>query len=181
MKIRAKLEGPAAVYCAQKAEGWLNRPSRGGVARIFCGLAAMLLGCSLTRDIEALPSRSVIVRDLRTERLTRFFKTYNCPLPHRVREYLDAADRYRIDYRLLPAISVRETTCGLTQWRNNYWGYHPGRQAFLTVEEGIAFVSQQLAEGEFYKGKSLDQKLFTYNPRPKYPFEVRSIMSEIGE
>jgi hypothetical protein len=40
---------------------------------------------------------------------------------------------------------------------------------------GIDFVSRQLAEGSFYKGKSLDQKLFTYNPRVAYPEEVKWI------
>ena len=44
---------------------------------------------------------------------------------------------------------------------------------------GIDFVSRQLAEGSFYKGKSLDQKLFTYNPREAYPDEVKWIMHQI--
>jgi len=117
--------------------------------------------------------------DRRVERLAQFFAMYHCPPPHRVQEYLLAADRYRLDYRLLPAISVRETTCGLTQWSNNYWGYNPGRQSFPTVEDGIDYVSRQLAEGESYKGKSLEQKLFTYNPRPAYPGQVKSIMLQI--
>ena len=135
----------------------------------------------MTQDIEALPARARIhsLADARVERLSRFFERYHCPAPHYVQDYLLAADRYQLDYRLLPAISVRETTCGLTQWRNNYWGYDPGRQPFQTVKQGIEFVARQLGEGTPYRGKDLDHKLFTYNPRIAYPREVKSIMLQI--
>ncbi len=182
MVVRTKLKGRAAIACAERAEKWLNGqvfPLPG--TRLVGAVAALLLGCSMTRDIEALPSRADLMLDTRYERLEQFFENYHCLAPRHTREYIEAADRYGIDYRLLPAISVRETTCGLTQWRNNYWGYHPGRQPFQTVEEGIDFVARQLGEGGFYRGKNLEEKLFTYNPLPKYPKEVKSLMQEIEQ
>jgi hypothetical protein len=117
--------------------------------------------------------------DPRIGRLERFFDLYRCPAPYYVKEYLSAADRYGVDYRLLPAVSVRETLCGVEGWRNNRWGYHPGVQAFSSVEAGIDFVTRQLAENPFYKGKTLPDKLFTYNPRQTYPDEVQWIMRQI--
>lgn len=119
--------------------------------------------------------------DPRSARLARFFQAYNCPQPLHVEEYLSAADHYGLDYRLLPAISIRETTCGLTQWQNNRWGYHPGRQTFPSVAVGIDYVARQLAENPFYMGKTLTDKLFTYNPLPAYPREVQQIMRQIDE
>jgi hypothetical protein len=117
--------------------------------------------------------------DLRASRLDRVFHLYHCPKPYHVDEYLRAADAFQLDYRLLPAVSIRETTCGVGEVENNRWGFHPGRQSFPSIEAGIAFMARRLAEGTYYKGKTLQQKLFTYNPLPAYPDEVARIMSQI--
>ena len=117
--------------------------------------------------------------DPRIARLERFFERYRCPSPRHVLDYLGAADGYGLDYRLMPALSIRETHCGIEDLRNNHWGYHPGRQAFSSVEAGIDYVARQLAEGPVYRGKSLRDKLFTYNPRTAYPGEVQQLMTEI--
>lgn len=117
--------------------------------------------------------------DPRIVRLERFFDHYNCPRPYHIYEYLRAADANRIDYRLLPAISIRETTCGMTEQLNNHWGFHSGHQAFATVEEGIDFVAHRLARGYYYRGKSVREKLSAYNQHRAYPREVQRIMRQI--
>ena len=142
--------------------------------------------CSATADVSPALRRPVpqfIAKpDLRAEYLERFFAFYRCPAPYPIAEYLRAADDYGLDYRLLPAVSIRESRCGAEPSdENNFWGYHPGRQSFATVAEGIDYVSRQLAEGFYYKGKTLAEKLFVYNPLPKYPAEVRSIMLQIEQ
>jgi hypothetical protein len=148
-------------------------------------MAAASLGFALcantTADVPSVKPIPVAVSkpDPRAAMLERFFRVYGCPAPHHVAEYLRAADSYELDYRLLPAISIRETLCGVGAWQNNRWGYHPGQQSFPSVEVGIDFVAQVLAEGVHYKGKTLDQKLFTYNPKTKYPEEVKGIMRQI--
>lgn len=123
--------------------------------------------------------RTLPLPDLRAKRLSVFFKAHHCPKPHYVEDYLQAADRYGLDYRLLPAISLRETTCGLAETNNNRWGYHPGRQSFSSVQAGIDFLARQLSTKPPYAGKTLDKKLWTYNPIPAYPEEVRRIMRQI--
>jgi hypothetical protein len=117
--------------------------------------------------------------DPRFEQLGKFFRQYGCPQPQHISDYLRAADGYGLDYRLLPAISIRETHCGLDYNLNNHWGYHPGRQSFPTISAGIYYVAHQLAQEPQYKGKSLEEKLFTYNPRTEYPSEVKWIMRQI--
>ena len=112
-------------------------------------------------------------------RLEQFFGRYRCPAPQHIDEYLRAADSYGLDYRLLPALSIRETHCGIEETRNNRWGYHPGRQGFASVAAGIDYVARQLADSPTYRGKSLRDKLFTYNPLTAYPGEVESFMQEI--
>ncbi|MGH9647120.1 MAG: hypothetical protein ACRD4E_09920 [Bryobacteraceae bacterium] len=117
--------------------------------------------------------------DLRFARLERFFQHYDCPAPRHVAEYIRAADRYGLDYRVLPALSIRETQCGVQEKQNNRWGYHPGRQSFPSIEAGIEFLAHQLVENPPYKGKTLREKLLTYNPRPAYSDEVAWIMHQI--
>jgi hypothetical protein len=146
------------------------------------GVAAA--GCALyvpTADFAGpLPADRMVQPDPRALRLEAFFRHYHCPSPHYVSEYLRVTDSYGLDYRLLPAISIRETQCGVESAEmNNHWGYHPGRQTFPSIEAGIDFVARQLAEGPVYKDKSLHDKLFTYNPLPAYPDEVKRIMRQI--
>jgi hypothetical protein len=144
------------------------------------GVAAVALTFSVasTADVPVKELRW-LQPDQRATNLEHFFKLYHCPTPYHTFEYLRAADGYALDYRLLPAVSIRETLCGVTERENNRWGYHPGRQSFPSIEAGIDFVAWQLANNPLYKGKTLHDKLFTYNPRPKYPLEVQKIMQQI--
>jgi hypothetical protein len=116
--------------------------------------------------------------DPRIARLERFFRIYHCPAPLHTNTYLRAADGYGLDYRLLPAVSIRETLCGVSARRlNNRWGYHT--EEFPSIEAGIDFLARRLTQHPLYKGKTLQGILFTYNPLPAYPEEVRRIMRQI--
>src|SRR5882724_5036889 len=83
--------------------------------------------------------------DDRPIKLETFFKSYQCPQPHYVEEYVRAADMYDIDYRLLPALSIRESTCGQHNRLNNHWGWDSARKGFASVPRGIEFVARKLA------------------------------------
>ncbi len=158
-----------------EAAASLSMPRRIGVT-----LAGLAVAIASTAD-QAPPLLITVGPDPRVPRLERFFRHYNCPPPHHVSEYLRASDGYELDYRLLPAISVRESLCGVSeqQMENNFWGYHPDRLSFPSVEAGIDYVARQLAQNPFYKGKSITEKLLVYNPRPAYPVEVQRIMHQI--
>jgi hypothetical protein len=146
--------------------------------------AGLVLSATTTTDLPAarlmpIPSRAS-KPDPRIARLEKFFQIYHCPAPHHTSEYLRAADGYGLDYRLLPAVSIRESLCGLAEKQShNLWGYHPGHQSFPSIEAGIDFLAQRLTQHPLYKGKTLQDKLFTYNPRPAYPAEVHWIMRQI--
>lgn len=119
--------------------------------------------------------------DERGLKLQTFFQTYRCPAPYHVDDYLREADKNAIDYRLLPAISVRESTCGRHARLNNHWGWDSARSGFSSVKAGIRYLARKLALGESYKDKTVEGKLETYNPELKYAAEVRRLMDEIGE
>jgi hypothetical protein len=146
--------------------------------------AGLVLIAATIADVPAARGTSSsfvsLTPDPRIVRLERFFKIYHCATPYYTHEYLRAADSYGLDYRLLPAISIRETQCGITaKDANNTWGYHPGRQSFPSIGMGIDFIAKRLARHPLYEGKTLKDKLFTYNPRDAYPEEVKRIMRQI--
>jgi hypothetical protein len=144
------------------------------------GLALGAAGTSDAPDEIVKSATAPPAHDPRIDRLERFFEIYHCPTPYYTDEYLRAADDYALDYRLLPAVSIRETSCGRQEWKNNRWGYNPGRQRFPSIEVGIDFVARQLATSPLYKSKPLHEILITYNPvHPQYPEEVKWIMRQI--
>lgn len=115
----------------------------------------------------------------RARKLETFFEAHGCPQPFHVDDYLQAADLNGLDYRILPAVSVLESTCGVYARRNNRWGWASARVGFQSVARGIHYIAQQLASGRYYRGKDVDEKLLIYNPNRRYVRDVKQLMLEI--
>jgi hypothetical protein len=188
--ITLRLTPPWAVRCFTAAEDFLESrrkwPKHAALwARALgASVAGLALSAATTADVPAARIRPIAAvaapADPRIARLEKFFRSYRCPAPYHTADYLRAADGYGLDYRLLPAVSIRESRCGAAETQqHNHWGYHPGRQSFPSIEAGIDFVAQRLTQHKLYKGKTLEDKLFTYNPRSAYPGEVQRIMRQI--
>jgi hypothetical protein len=119
------------------------------------------------------------IPDARVTRLEMFFQAYQCPIPHHAADYVRAADAHHLDYRLLPAISVLESTCGIYERLNNRWGWNNAKSGFESIQAGIDFITTQLAEHEYYKDKQIADKLLEYNPRPQYAKQIQRLMRQI--
>lgn len=118
--------------------------------------------------------------DQRVDKLVNFFKTYDCPQPYHVTSYLRAADSNGVDYRLLPVISVLESSCGKYQRKNNHWGWNSANTGFSSVSAGIDFITKELTRG-YFKNRDTQQKLAMYNPRPIYSKLAGKLMREFNE
>ena len=118
--------------------------------------------------------------DPRLESLDRYFSARKCPVRHLAKDFLVAADRHGLDWRLLPSLSVIESSGGKVYRNNNIFGWANGDKRFVSVQAGIHIVAGELANSHYYRGKSLDQKLRTYNRRPLYSKRVKSVMAQIG-
>ena len=118
--------------------------------------------------------------DPRLALLKKFLTNNDCPVKNLSVEFLVAADRNGLDWRLLPSIAFIESTGGKAYQNNNIFGWDNGDIRFSSIKEGIHSVGQELANSRFYKGKTLDQKLRTYNRFPHYPGSVKSVMAQIG-
>jgi hypothetical protein len=94
--------------------------------------------------------------------------------------FLQAADDFALDWRLLPSISYVETTGGKAARSNNLFGWDSGRAHFPSATAGIHAVAYHLAHSLLYKNKNLDKLLATYNRSAAYGRKVKSVMRRIA-
>ena len=119
-------------------------------------------------------------RDERLPILRNLFAAYQSPVKEFAGEFLKAADKHGLDWRLLPSLVIIET--GGRHYRNNtVFGWANGASRFPSIPDAIEVVAKYLATGAPYRGKSLDGKLRAYNPvRKDYPMQVRRMMARIA-
>jgi len=123
---------------------------------------------------------TVDARDPRLQRLQRYFADRDCPLHYAAADFLIAADQNALDWRLLPSISMIESSGGKQFKNNNVFGWDSARESFSSVRAGIHYVASQLARSKLYRGKNIDGKLQTYNPLPEYADRVKAVMHTLG-
>jgi hypothetical protein len=132
----------------------------------------------------------VSVSDLRkqkAEAIDSFFKSRSMPLAGTGMTFVLVAEKYGIDYRLLPAISVRESSGGKAACGHNPFGWGSCKMHnFDSYEDSIEALGKNLGganpnTARYYAGNSTKQKLYYYNGTvvPEYPDEVIAIMNMI--
>lgn len=94
--------------------------------------------------------------DSRAEILRDYLAQKNSPLQYQAQDFVDAADKYNLDWRLVASISGVESTFGkFIPGGFNAWGWGVyGDQAlgFQSWRDGIFTVSEGLRKGYFDKG-----------------------------
>lgn len=131
--------------------------------------------------IQELPQpQKVEVIDTRISAIDSYFKQRNMPLEGYGKKMVEVADKYELDWRLLPAISVRESSGGRHMCQNNPFGWGSCKIVFSSLDEAIETVGFKLANLKVYKGKTTEMKLYYYNGTvlPSYPAEVLAIMEK---
>jgi hypothetical protein len=148
-----------------------------GVA-VFAGIVVLPMALS-PRVGQSLPSVKYR-NDPRLERLRGFFGKLECPALAYAETFLEAADDYALDWRLLPSLSYVESTGGKSAPHNNLFGWNSGRAQFSTPGAAIHMVGFHLSHSPTYRHKSLDALLTTYNPTGEYAAKVKSVMRRIA-
>lgn len=94
--------------------------------------------------------------DPQAEILASYLSKYNSPLEYHAQDFIDAAKKYNLDWKLVPAIAGVESTFGkFIPGGYNGWGWGVyGNQAlyFDSWREGIFTVSKGLRENYIDKG-----------------------------
>ena len=118
--------------------------------------------------------------DPRLGSLRRFFQKFDCPAWKYAGVFLEAADNYELDWRLLPSISYIESTGGKAARNNNWFGWNSGKTKFANTSAGIHTVAWYLSRSDTYRDKNVDEILAIYNPDATYARKVKSVMRQIA-
>ena len=103
-------------------------------------------------------------REERIKSLANFFEEQKSPLVENADTFVDVADKYHLDYRLLPAIACMESSCGKRLIPESFnpfgWGIY-GKNAiyFKSFDEAIEVVGKELAEKYITKGLNTPEKI----------------------
>lgn len=106
----------------------------------------------------------------RVESLRAFFKSFDGPLEAYAETFVQVADKYGLDYRLLPSIACLESSCGkfyIPDSNNPFgWGIYGNKVTkFATMEDCIDAVGKGLSENYIKKGYDTVEKIAPiYNP-----------------
>lgn len=92
--------------------------------------------------------------DYRVENLKNFFAKFNSPLEPYAVDFVDYADIYGLDYRLVPSISGVESTFGkqIPYKSYNAYGWANGNYSFKSWPDSIYIVSSTLRAKYIDKG-----------------------------
>lgn len=103
-----------------------------------------------------LNNNKEVKKDVRVKRVKNFLAKYNSSITDYAQSIVSLADQYKIDYRLVVAISgVESTFCKSIPYNSyNCWGWKNGKHAFEDYPDALEKVSKTL--GDHYYGRGLD-------------------------
>ena len=92
--------------------------------------------------------------DYRVEKLRSFLSNHNSPLANYAEDFVENADAYGLDYRLVPSISGVESTFGkrIPSSSYNAYGWANGNYSFKSWPDSIKIVSGTLRTKYIDKG-----------------------------
>jgi len=124
-------------------------------------------------------------REERAAKIDAFFGARDMPLAGTGRAMVAAAEENGLDWRLLPAIAVRESSGGKQMCGANPFGWASCRVHFGSIAEAIDTVAYHLGGNHpkterYYQGDTRD-KLYHYNGTviPTYADEIFTIMAMV--
>ncbi|OIO19987.1 MAG: hypothetical protein CO029_03000 [Candidatus Magasanikbacteria bacterium CG_4_9_14_0_2_um_filter_41_10] len=131
------------------------------------------------------PKAMEAIDDDRAARIDAYFAKFNMPLEGYGDVFISSADQCGMDWRLLPAIAIRESSGGKHMQYNNPFGWGGAQIPFESMGEAIMNVGSHLCGNEentakYYARSTVQQKLYRYNGTviASYPMEVKWIMRQ---
>ena len=118
--------------------------------------------------------------DTRVTKIHAYLSQRNAPLADYAKEFVKAADKYGIDYRIVAAISVIESEGG----KNTFKAYNAGgwgKSGFSSWEDGIWTVSKSIAR--YYANGAKTPRAISYSYCPptadSWAKKVQYVMNQI--
>ncbi len=147
---------------------------------------------TITEKNSVITTQEEINRKEKANLINTFFAKNGAPLEGYGMKFVVEAEKNDIDWRLLPAIAMRETTGGKHSCKNpkapnNNFGWFSCKKGFKSVNQSIEFISMTLGgnnlNSKYYHNEmTTKQILKKYNPDyiiPGYSNQVIQIMKMI--
>lgn len=161
----------------------------------FLSVFFLFLSLSLKREVvfaeEKIAGNSAMIsspkkaEDNRGERLKKYLQSYNSPLAPYSFFIVKTADRYSLDWKLIPAISGLESSFGKRIPYNSFnaYGWDSGRYYFEDWQDGIEIVSKALRENYIDKwgAETVEQIGPIYAESPTWSQRVAYFIREIED
>ncbi|MDO8618379.1 MAG: hypothetical protein Q7R49_00375 [Candidatus Daviesbacteria bacterium] len=115
-------------------------------------------------------SGEIGVSDARAKIIENFLKEYKAPLADQSNTFIQVADKYQLDWRLLPSIAMQESNGGKKIVADSYnpfgYGIYGGKvKRFTSFEEAIERVGKGLKEDYYDKGLTTPEMIMhKYTP-----------------
>lgn len=137
----------------------------------------------------AVSTVEITSEDGREEALDEFFAEYNSPLEGHAKTIIEEADSHNIDYRLLPAIAMQESTLckKVISGSNNCWGFgiYGGKVTrFNDYDHAIRVITETLAKKYVAKGYETPSQIvrkYTPSDTGKWENTVNMIMTRLKD
>lgn len=158
-----------------------------------------LLIASSSRNILASPTNigefgdvlaAVKGGDARPVLVDRFLARYNSPMTGTGEEFVTAADKNGLDWRLLPALAFQESNLGKKIPKGSYnpfgWTIYTGKNSgtyFDSWKHAINIVAARMKTNYIDQGFTTPETIvirYTSTNSPTWVFAVRSAMEEIS-
>lgn len=139
---------------------------------------------TLTSPVTKVEVSVDTIRQEKADAIDAYYKKRAMPLEGMGMTLVLVSEKYGLDWRLLPAISVRESSGGRQACGYNAFGWGSCKlHNFNSYEEAIESIGKNLGganprTARYYAGKTSAEKLYYYNGtvEPAYPGEVLDIM-----
>lgn len=148
-----------------------------------------LVGLALAAEADGAATLAVheVPKDARVTKLSAYLTAHDSPLASEASHFVAEADRFSLDWRLVPAISGVESTFGKFVPSGSYngwgWGIPTGAQSgvgFRDWKEGITMVSEGLRTNYLDRGATtIEQIGRIYAASPRWAGNVRFFLAQI--
>jgi len=134
---------------------------------------------------EVINSSQVVLFEERARKIDAYFLKRKMPLAGYGIKMVHESNDNGLDWRLLPAIAIRESTGGKFACHNNPFGWGSCSIKFKNFDEAIKTVAAHLGGNktsttQYYKNKTTIEKLSRYNSViPSYTKEIFEFMQLI--
>lgn len=145
---------------------------------------------SLTKENSVIITQEEVERKEKADAIDSYFHKIGAPLEGYGMKFVLEAEKNGIDWRLLPAIAMRESTGGISACKrvpNSVFGWGSCKISFDSIDESIETVALSLGgnnpnTAHHYEDKTVTQILKKYNSViPNYSRQVIRIMKDIKD